>query len=153
EGSGRIADEAQGLSGGLDALGGGAEALAGGLGELRGGAEALSSGLAEGADRAYPLQRQLGAAGERISGVGAPPAGRLRALARLSPRFLGSGYVAVAALDGADPVQRSLAAEVIDVSNGGGAARYLIVPEAGLNSPGSARLGRRLNALAGELGG
>ncbi len=150
-GLGRVAAEAQGLAGGLDRLGGGADALAGGLGELGGGAEALSRGLAEGSARAYPLQQQLGAAGERISGVAEPLAARLRELDRLSPHLLDSGYLAVAALDGASSVQRSLAAEVIDVSNGGGAARYLIVPDSGLNSPGSRRLDERLGALAERL--
>jgi RND superfamily putative drug exporter len=151
EGSGEIAARAQGLAGGLDRLGGGAEALAGGLGELRGGADALSSGLAEGSARAYPLQRRLGAAGRRISGIARPLAGRLRELDRLSPRFLDSGYLAVAALDGATSVQRSLAAEVIDVSGGGGAARYVIVPSSGLNSAGSRDLGGRLGAFADRL--
>jgi RND superfamily putative drug exporter len=151
EGSGTVATRAQSLSSGLDALGGGAEALAGGLGELRGGAEALSSGLAEGSARAYPLQRGLGKAGERVSRIADPLARRLRDLGRLSPRLLDSGYLAVAALDGADTVRRSLAAEVIDVSNGGTAARYVVVPEAGLNSAGSRRLDDELGAIAARL--
>ena len=54
-------------------------------------------------------------------------------------------------LDGAGSVQRSLAAEVIDVSNGGGAARYMIVPDSGLNSPGSRRLDGRLGEIADGL--
>src|SRR5262249_29687683 len=76
---------------------------------------------------------------------------RLHRLQALSPRLFDSGYLAIAALDGAGPIPRSLAAEVIDVSAGGSAARYLIVPEAGFNSAGSRALGARLGALAGEL--
>jgi RND superfamily putative drug exporter len=149
--SARIATEAQGLSGGLGKLGGGAEALAGGLGELRGGAEALSGGLAEGSARAYPLQRQLGTAGRRVSESADPLARRLDQLEDLSPRLFDSGYLAVAAIDGADPVERSLAAEVIAVSSGGTAARYLIVPDSGFNTEGSRRLGSQLDSLAAAI--
>jgi hypothetical protein len=150
-GSSRLAAEARGLGGGLEALGGGAEALAGGLSELRGGAETLSRGLAEGSYRIYPLQQEVGRAGERVSAVADPIRRRLRALDRLSPRLFDSGYLAIAALDGAEPIRRSLAAEVIDVSRGGSAARYLIVPDSGFNTPGSRRLDSRLGALAERL--
>jgi putative drug exporter of the RND superfamily len=151
EGSTRLATEAQGLGSGLGELGGGAEALAGGLGELQGGAETLSGGLAEGAARAYPLQEQLGQAGRRVSRVADPLARRLDQLQELSPRLFDSGYLAVAALDGAKPVERSLAAEVIGVSVGGSAARYLIVPDSGFNTPGSRALDSRLRSIAAGL--
>ncbi len=147
----KIADGSERLGGGLRALESGAERLAHGLGELRGGAEALSSGLAGGSTRAYPLQVRLNQAGRRLSAVADPLQRRLRRLGRLSPNLLDSGYLAVAALDGAGSVRRSLAAEVIDVSRGGGAVRYLIVPDSGFNSPGSRRLGSRLRSLAGRL--
>jgi RND superfamily putative drug exporter len=150
-GSARLAAEAQGLSGGLVVLGGGAERLAGGLGELQGGAETLSGGLAEGSQRAYPLQRGLNQASERVSRAADPLQRRLRQLDELSPRLFDSGYLAVAAIDGANPVQRSLAAEVIDVSGGGGAARYLIVPDSGFNTPGSRALDSRLRSLAAAI--
>ena len=147
-GSAALAAEAAALSGGLRQLGSGAERLAGGLGELRGGAETLSGGLAEGSARAYPLQRGLDRAGERVSRTAEPLQRQLSRLHRLSPGVFGSGYLAIAALEGADPTRRSLAAEVIDVARGGGAARYLIVPTSGFNTPGSRRLGSRLRALA-----
>jgi RND superfamily putative drug exporter len=147
-GSESLASEAQGLSGGLVQLGGGAEALAGGLGELQGGAEALSGGLAEGSARAYPLQQQLGRAGRRVSSVADPLAHRLDLLQDLSPRLFDSGYLAVAAIDGARPVARSLAGEVIAVSGGGTAARYLVVPDSGFNTSGSRALDARLRSLA-----
>jgi putative drug exporter of the RND superfamily len=150
-GSESLAAEAQGLSGGLGELGGGAEALAGGLGELQGGALALSGGLAEGSARAYPLQQQLGQAGRRVSEVADPLARRLDQLQDLSPRLFDSGYLAVAAIDGANPVERSLAAEVIDVSGGGTATRYLIVPDSGFNTPGSRALDSRLGSLAAGI--
>jgi putative drug exporter of the RND superfamily len=150
-GSALLAAKSHGLSAGLRELGSGAQRLAGGLGELRGGAEALSGGLAAGAQRAYPLQRGLSRAGKRVTRTALPLERRLRRLGRLSPRLFDSGYLAVAALDGADPVRRSLAAEVIDVSGGGTAARYLIVPSSGFNSSGSRRLGSQLNSLASAI--
>jgi RND superfamily putative drug exporter len=150
-GSARLANEAQGLSGGLGELGRGAEALGGGLGELHDGAETLAGHLAEGSARAFPLQQQLGQAGRRVSRVTDPLGRRLDQLQRVSPRLFESGYLTVAALDGANPVQRSLAAEVIDLSGGGGAARFLIVPGSGFNSSGSRRVGSRLRSLAGHL--
>jgi RND superfamily putative drug exporter len=57
----------------------------------------------------------------------------------------------MAAIDGADPTRRSLAAEVIDLDRGGTAARYLIVPDSGFNSAGSRRLGSELEALAESI--
>ena len=150
-GSARLATEAQGLSGGLGELGGGAEALAGGLGELQGGAEALSGGLADGFRRSYPLQRELRRAGIRVSRTAAPLGRRLERLQRLSPGLFDSGFLAVAAIDGADPLRRSLAGEVLSVSRGGTAARYLIVPTAGFNTDGSRRLGSQLNDVAAAI--
>jgi putative drug exporter of the RND superfamily len=148
DGSELLAEEAHGLGGGLEALGSGAERLAGGLGELGGGAAALSSGLAEGADRAFPLQRGLAQAGQRVSRSARKLADRLHSVKRLSPRLFDSGYLAVAAIDGAGRTRRSLAGEVIDVDGGGTAARYLIVPGSGFNSPGSRRLYGQLRHLA-----
>jgi RND superfamily putative drug exporter len=150
-GSARLASEAQGLSGGLGELGGGAEALADGLGELEGGAEALSGGLAEGFRRSYPLQQGLSRAGARVSRTAAPLGRRLERLQRISPGLFDSGFLTVAAIDGADPVERSLAAEVLNVSEGGNAARYLVIPRAGFNSDGSRRLGSQLDSLAAAI--
>jgi RND superfamily putative drug exporter len=149
-GSELLAEDARGLGGGLEALGGGAERLSGGLGELGAGAAALSRGLAEGSHRAFPLQRGLARAGARVSRSARRLTARLHAVRRLSPRLFDSGYLAVAAIDGAGRTQRSLAAEVIDVDDGGTAARYLVVPDAGFNSPGSRRLYAQLGDLARE---
>jgi RND superfamily putative drug exporter len=148
DGSALLAAKSQGLTAGLGALGSGAQRLAGGLGELRGGAEVLSGGLREGARRAYPLQGGLSRVGERVTRTAVPLERRLHRLDQLSPRLFDSGYLAIAALDGADPDRRSLAAEVINVSGGGTAARYLVIPSSGFNSSGSRQLGSQLNSLA-----
>ncbi len=150
-GSVRLAEEARRLSGGLEALDSGAQRLAGGLGQLRGGAEALSGGLAEGSRRAYPLQQGLSRAGNRVERAATPLARKLAQLHRVSPRLFDSGFLAMAAIDGADPLRRSLAGEVIDVAAGGTAVRYLIVPGSGFNSAGSRRLGSRLDTLAAAI--
>jgi putative drug exporter of the RND superfamily len=147
----RLAPAAGRLDQGLRSLGGGAEALAGGLGRLGGGAEALSGGLSDGSQRAYPLQRGLRQAGERVARMSVPLKRQLHRLHRLSPDLFDSGYLPIAAIDGAAPARRSLAGEVIDFSRGGGAARYLIVPSAGFNTPGSRRLGSRLGSIAGRI--
>ena len=150
-GSALLADEAQQLSGGLRQLDGGAERLSGGLGALQGGAEALSSGLSEGFHRSYPLQRELGRAGRRVSRAADPLARQVSRLHEVSPRFFDSGFLAMAAIDGAAPTPRSLAGEVVDVSGGGDAGRYLVVPTAGFNSEGSRRLGSQLTSLAAGI--
>jgi RND superfamily putative drug exporter len=151
DGSSQLAAEARGLSGGLEQLGAGAGRLAGGLGELQGGAETLSAGLAAGSQHAYPLQRGLSRAAGRVSHLADPLQLRLRELDRLSPHLFDSGYLAVAAIDGSSPVRRSLAAEVLDVSRGGSGARYLIVPDAGFNTPGSRALDSRLRSIAASI--
>ena len=147
-GSQRLADEAGRLGDGLGTLQGGAEELSGGLGALRGGVEELSGGLADGYRRSYPLQQGLSRADKRLERVVDPLEARLARLQRLSPRVFDSGFLTVAAIDGTDPVRRSLAGEVIDVSGGGTAARYLIVPVAGFNSAGSRKLDTWLGTLA-----
>jgi RND superfamily putative drug exporter len=147
----RLAPAARRLGGGLQGLSAGAQGLAGGLGELQGGAEALSGGLSAGFHRAYPLQRDLRRAGERVSEAAVPLDRRLNRLYRRSPHLFASGYLTLAAAEGAPPVPRSLAAEVINVSRGGTAGRYLIIPTAGFNTPGSRRLGSRLSPLAARI--
>jgi RND superfamily putative drug exporter len=150
-GSARLAAAARRLTGGLQSLGSGASSLAGGLGALRGGAETLSGGLAEGSRRAYPLQRGLERAGRRVSRAVDPLQRRLARLHRVSPGLFDSGFLAMAAIDGSDPTRRSLAGEVIDVSGGGTAVRYLIVPHSGFNTAGSRQLGSRLRSLAAAI--
>jgi len=150
-GSRKLASEAGRLSGGLESLRAGAERLAAGLAALNGGVESLSANLAEGFRRSEPLEQGLSRAGRRLSGATAPLERKLSRLHRTSPGLFDSGFLAMAALDGADPRQRSLASEVIDISGGGNAVRYLIVPDSGFNSAGSRQLGAELNSLAAEI--
>jgi len=150
-GVGRLADATDGLSGGLDRLGAGAERLAGGLVELQGGAGALQSGLAEGFHRAYPLQRKLRGAGERVSAIATPLAVGAAQLRQQSPHLFDSGYFVLSALDGAQPRQRAQAGEAISLDRGGQAARLLVISTYPFSTAGSRRTGRRLQAAARGL--
>jgi putative drug exporter of the RND superfamily len=150
-GSQRLADEGQRLSGGLETLHAASERLGVGLGELTVGIEALGSGLAEGGARTVPLEQGLDRANRRVSSATAKLRGKIAHLHAVSPHLFDSGFLAMAALDGADPTRRSLAAEVIDLDRGGTAARYLTVPDAGFNTAGSRRLGSELDALARSI--
>jgi len=150
-GSRRLADEGRRLSGGLETLHAASDRLAVGLGELTVGIEALGAGLGEGSARTAPLERGLRRADRRVSSSSAKLRGRLAHLHAVSPRLFDSGFLVTAAIDGADPIRRSLAAEVIDIDRGGTAARYLIVPDAGFNTAGSRRLGSELETLAATI--
>jgi putative drug exporter of the RND superfamily len=150
-GSQRLADEGERLSGGLETLHAASERLAAGLGELNHGIESLTAGLSEGSARALPLEQGLKKADRRVSSASARLRGKLAHLHAVSPRLFDSGFLAMAAIDGADPARRSLAAEVIDLDRGGTAARYVVVPDAGFNTAGSRRLGSELNALAASI--
>jgi RND superfamily putative drug exporter len=150
-GSRRLADEGQRLSGGLETLHAATERLAAGLAELNVGIDSLGAGLAEGSARALPLEQGLSKADRRASSASKRLRGKLAHLHAVSPRLFDSGFLTMAAIDGAGRARRSLAAEVIDLDRGGTAARYLIVPEAGFNTPGSRRLGSELSALAASI--
>jgi RND superfamily putative drug exporter len=150
-GSQRLADEGQRLSGGLETLHAASERLSVGLGELTVGIEALGDGLAEGSARTVPLEQGLNRADHRVSSASSKLKGKLAHLHAVSPRLFDSGFLAMAAIDGADPTRRSLASEVIDLDRGGTAARYLVVPDSGFNSAGSRRLGSELDSLAASI--
>jgi putative drug exporter of the RND superfamily len=150
-GSQLLAGEGQRLSGGLETLHAATERLAVGLGELNVGIDALTAGLAEGSARTLPLEEGLSRADRRASRASERLRGKLAHLQASSPGVFESGFLTMAAIDGADPTRRSLAAEVVDIERGGTAARYLIVPEAGFNTAGSRRLGSELSTLAASI--
>jgi RND superfamily putative drug exporter len=150
-GTHRLAAASRHAGGGIRSLGDGARRLAGGLESLRHGAATLSRHLAAGDQRGHRLQRALRRAGAGVSHAARPLSRRLALLHRLSPDVFRSGFLTLAAIDGALPQRRSLAAEVLAVSRGGTAARYLIIPAAGFNSGGSRRLGADLVSLAAGI--
>ncbi len=151
EGTERVAGSASGLQGGLERLSEGADRLAEGLAELQGGADALEEGLADGFHRSYPLERGLGRAAVRVSAAATPLARGAEALRRRSPHLFDSGYFVLSALDGAPPLDRSLAGEAVNVESGGQAARLLIVSTEPFNTAGSRATGAMLHAEAQRL--
>ncbi|HEX6455879.1 MAG TPA: MMPL family transporter [Solirubrobacterales bacterium] len=151
-GTGRLSGAAAGLNGGLDRLAAGSRRLAAALLRLEGGAGALERGLASGYHRSYRLQAGLDRAGARVTATARPLLRGAEALRRSSPHLFDSGYFVLSAIDGGPRPSGRLAAEAVDVEGGGQAARMLVVPRYGLNTPGSRRLDRRLRADARRLG-
>jgi RND superfamily putative drug exporter len=151
DGTERLAGSAAGLQGGLEQLSEGAGRLAEGLAELQGGADALEEGLADGFHRSYPLEQGLGKAAVRVSAAAGPLARGAEALRERSPHLFDSGYFVLSALDGAPPVDRSLAGEAVSVEGGGQAARLLVVSTEPFNTAGSRATGAALEAEAERL--
>jgi RND superfamily putative drug exporter len=151
DGTERLAGSASGLQDGLERLSEGADRLAEGLAELQGGADALEEGLSDGFHRSYPLEKGLGRAAVRVSAAAAPLARGAEALRRRSPHLFDSGYFVLSALDGAPPLERSLAGEAVNVEGGGQAARLLIVSTEPFNTAGSRATGAMLQAEAQRL--
>ncbi len=148
KGIGSLTGGAGELGSGLARLGAGAGRLATGLGALEEGSGSLESGLAGGYRRSYPLQTGL----RRAARSTAPLEREVAHLRRISPGFFRSGYLTLAAIDGAPPPRRALADQAINVSRGGQAARLLIIPTAGFDTAGSRAVGSRLLAAATALG-
>ena len=123
----------------------GSEELRDGLGRLGVGQAELARGLESGHDRSAPLEGGLGEAADEVGLTRDQLIGRkgpfkpLRSLAQLdreSPRFFDSGFVAVAALDGARALDRDASSYLVDSDRGGGrVARVTILPDVPTNDP------------------
>ncbi len=150
-GTSQLAGAAGGLSEGLLRLTDGAQRLVIGLGELHGGAGQLESHLANGYQESQPLESGLRRASVRVSATAGPLAAGARRLQRTSPHLFDSGSFVLSALEGASPRRRALAGEAVSVEGGGQAARMLIIPSHGLNSPQSRQIGSRLNVDAERI--
>jgi RND superfamily putative drug exporter len=138
---------------GLRELTAGAERLTLGLGRLSDGAGGLAGGLAGGAQKS---QRLTGALGQMHSGLqkqqGSGSGGsQLDQLNEQSPGLFSSGYFYLAGLDGSPPEQRNQAGFLVNVSNGGSAARMLIIPSDVPATPEAAEMEERLAVSADDL--
>jgi RND superfamily putative drug exporter len=151
QGVDRLARASQALDGGLESLDGGSEQLAEGASQLGGGAGALRQGLAEGFHESSGLQSGLRGASRDAGAQGRVLNAQMARLRRSSPGLYDSGYFALSVLDGVPAEQRRGSAQVIDVAQGGKAARLLVVGEHGLNSSGSADLYAELQARSERL--
>jgi putative drug exporter of the RND superfamily len=136
---------------GLDRLAAGAARLAAGagqfdsgLGRIAAGSSQLAGGLQEGAERTGPLEGGLRQGRDEVALVRmqlltqtGPFRGLrdLEELERKSPGFFRSGFVTVAALDGARQLPKRESLFLVDSNKGGDVARINVLPDVPTNDP------------------
>jgi RND superfamily putative drug exporter len=130
------------LSPAIGRIGEGTGHLAAGLGRIASGSSRLAEGLGGGADRSRVLVAALAAMDDGVerelrSGAGGTLARRLSGAA-------GSGYLALAAIDGSPPQRRRRAALLVSLESGGHAARMLVIPKDAPAEPRALRTRKRL---------
>lgn len=143
----RLSRGAHRLDRGIGDLHGGAARLERGLGDLAGGADALAGGLRSGHARGAKLERGLADGAGPLAEYAMVLRGYERGYRMLDSRAPGaidSGYLILTALDGTVPAMRDQLSQIVNLDGGGQAARILVVPRAGPNTPSTDRLGRRL---------
>ncbi len=133
------------LQRGLADLAAGSEELRDGLGRLGVGHEQLAGGLESGNQRSAPLESgladgalEVGMTRDQLVSRTGPfrPLRSLAQLQRQSPGFFRSGYVTVAALDGARALDRDASSFMLDPDRAGGrVARISILPDVPANDP------------------
>jgi RND superfamily putative drug exporter len=144
----RLSQKGEKLPDGLLRLTTGAGRLSDGLGEIQDGASSLAGGLGGGSSES---QRLVGALGRLHAGVEkqrGPGSGNLH---ERSPGLFRSGYFFLAGLDGSKPEKRNQAGFLVDVANGGNAARMLVIPKDGPGSSGISATTDRLDAQTARL--
>ena len=158
----RLASGANALARGVDDLSSGANQLEGGLGQLAEGNSRLAAELQAGFAQSGELESGLaGAAGEvghtrRMLVKRRGPFRGLKSLDQLereSPGFFRSGYVVIAALDGARAVDRESSLFLIDTDTGGDVGRIQVLPSVPPNDPRTAKLIDDVRDHAGDFQG
>jgi RND superfamily putative drug exporter len=153
--SGGIAKLSEGgnkLSPGLRKLTDSAERLAGGLGEIGSGAEELAGGLGKGAVKSTQLTGALGRIDSGVQRLQGPEGkGQFHQLDVQSPGLFKTGYFMLAGLAGSEAERREQVGFLINLGNGGNAARMLIVPRYDPNTTAATETQRRLHGFADEL--
>ncbi|WP_372791989.1 MMPL family transporter, partial [Paraconexibacter sp.] len=137
------------LADGLARLTSGSSALVTGVQRLASGTGTLAGGLDTGAQRTRILQAGLRSGADAVDASGLPSqrdADALSRLGRSSPNLGRSGYLMLAAADGAPAARRAQATFAISLQRGGRAGRILVVPTSGPNDDAAHRLGQRLRA-------
>ncbi len=133
---------------GLRRLALGSARLLDGLGQIESGAGRLAGGLGSGAERS---QRLTAAVGRLRTGVTAQAGSRAGSLSEESPGLFRSGYFYLAGLDGTPPERHDDTEFLVNVAQGGSAARMLVVPTDLQASSGAEATGARLTDDAAEL--
>ena len=147
----RLANAAKPLNAGISRATGVAERLAGGISQLQGGTVELARRLSDGFRQSQPIQSGLRRAGVRVLAGGNSLQRNVERARTQSPGLFNSGYFVLSTLDGAPPQQRERAGSTIDLQHGGQAANINVIPTYTFNTPGSTRLYRRLQDLAGSF--
>jgi putative drug exporter of the RND superfamily len=140
----RLASGASALARGVDRLSDGANELEGGLDQIASGNEQLAAELQAGFGRSGELESGLADASGEVGGTRRQlvhrrgpfkPLRDLQRFERESPRFFDSGYVVVAALDGARAIARESSLFLVDVEHGGSVGRIQALPSVPPNDP------------------
>jgi RND superfamily putative drug exporter len=142
------------LSSGLAQLQSGGDALASGAGRLSGGADRLANGLSSGSQRVAQLQSGV----TRIRNGVSKSRERTASLASafggdtgVGTGLFQSGYLPLAAIDGASHQQRVGAGFAINVDRGGDAARLVVMRSGDPTNPGDP-VRKRLENEAAQFG-
>lgn len=144
-------------SGGLSSRTGGSPSTAGGLSSRTGGssftAGESSSRAGESSSTASGSSSTAHASSQGQGRPTDPPSSEsgLGALQRTSPGFFRSGYIYLAAIDGAPAKSRRQAQLLVDLAAGGHMARIEVIPTTGPLSPATGRTRSRLEGYAREL--
>jgi RND superfamily putative drug exporter len=159
-GLGRLSSGNGQLAEGLGKLAAGNGRLASGLGALVAGGGRLAGGLAAGDSRAGALATGLAQAQTPLQGYASMLHGYAQGYRLLhadSPNALDSGYLVLTALDGTVAPMREQVAQLVNVDEGGQAARIMVVasspPRSRATATLSGRLRHSLPALAAATGG
>jgi RND superfamily putative drug exporter len=143
----RLSQNSEALPRGLGRLGAGTSRLLAGLGQIEAGAGELSGRLAEGAGSSFGLSSGL----HRLRSVTARQSSGKAPFEEQSPGFFDSGYYYLAGLDGSPPERRNQVGFLVNIAEGGSAARMLVVPTAAAASDGAKKTEERLTADADRL--
>lgn len=140
------------LSPALRALSEGSQRLTSGLSAIATGAGGLTAELGAGASASKRLGDGPGQAktGKHPPTSSAGGSGLAR-LQQLSPGLFQSSYFLLAGLDGSGPEMRRQIGFLIDVGNGGGVARMIVIPTGEATSAGAANTLRRVQRDAAAL--
>ena len=133
----------------LTALHDGAARLAVGLAQLNGNGQRLAALVSDGTREVSTLSGGLQASGQvnqytTMISSAAATARQAKQIQLASPGLGNSGYLPLAAVDGASVTRRQQAQFVVDLDSGGRYARFLIVPRVGANTKALSRLDGRL---------
>jgi len=141
----RLSQSSEELPPGMRRLHGGASQLLAGLSRLESGADALAGHLADGASGS----RRMTAALSRLHTA----TGKLghQAFEEQSPGFFRSGYYYLAGLDGTPPERRNQVGFLVNIAQGGSAARMLVIPDAPAATDRSSETEARLVSDASRL--